>query len=50
MGAQAREITLAMDEIQSGGSVEKTLMGAVYQIDQGKSHLGPEGGAADIRK
>jgi Ca-activated chloride channel family protein len=50
MGAQAREITLAMNEIQSGGSVEKTLMGAVYQIDQGKSQLGPEGGSADSRK
>lgn len=46
MGSQAREITLAMTEIQSGASVEKTLMGAVYQLDQGKTHLEQGGGAA----
>jgi Ca-activated chloride channel family protein len=39
MQDQAREITLAMTEIQGGSSVEKTLMGAIYQIDQGKSVL-----------
>jgi len=50
MGSQAREITLAMNEIQSGGSVEKTLMGAVYQLDQGKTHLVSEDGTADSRK
>lgn len=50
MGTQAREITLAMNEIQRGGSVEKTLMGAVYQIDQGKTLFDVEGGRADDRK
>lgn len=45
MGSRAGEITLAMSEIESGSSVEKTLMGAVYQIDQGKTNLSPGGGA-----
>ena len=35
--AQAQQITQAMQEIQSGGSVEKTLMGTIYTLDQGKT-------------
>jgi Ca-activated chloride channel family protein len=34
--AQAQQITQAMQDIQSGGSVEKTLIGTVYALDQGK--------------
>ncbi len=34
---QAQQITQAMQEIQSGGSVEKTLMGTIYTLDQGKT-------------
>ena len=34
--AQAHEITQAMAEIQGGGSVEKTLIGTVYALEQGK--------------
>ncbi len=37
MLAQAQEITQAMQEIQSGGSAEKTLTGTVYNLDQGKT-------------
>jgi Ca-activated chloride channel family protein len=35
--AQAHEITQAMQQIQGGGSVEKTLMGTIYNLDQGKT-------------
>lgn len=35
--AQAQQITQAMQDIQSGGSVEKTLMGTIYTLDQGKT-------------
>ena len=35
--AQAQQITQAMQEIQSGGSLEKTLTGTVYTLDQGKT-------------
>ena len=34
--AQAQQITQAMQDIQGGGSVEKTLIGTVYALDQGK--------------
>ena len=34
--AQAQQITQAMQDIQSGGSVEKTLIGTIYTLDQGK--------------
>ena len=35
--AQAQQITQAMVDIQGGGSVEKTLMGTIYTLDQGKT-------------
>ena len=35
--AQAQQITQAMQDIQGGGSVEKTLMGTIYTLDQGKT-------------
>ena len=35
--AQAQRVTQAMQDIQSGGSVEKTLMGTIYTLDQGKT-------------
>jgi Ca-activated chloride channel family protein len=35
--AQAQQITQALQEIQGGGSVEKTLMGTIYTLDQGKT-------------
>ena len=35
--AQAQQITQAMHDIQGGGSVEKTLMGTIYTLDQGKT-------------
>ena len=35
--AQAQQITQAMSDIQGGGSVEKTLMGTIYTLDQGKT-------------
>ncbi len=35
--AQAQQITQAMTDIQGGGSVEKTLMGTIYTLDQGKT-------------
>ena len=34
---QAHEITQAMQQIQGGGSVEKTLMGTIYNLDQGRT-------------
>ena len=34
--AQAQQITQAMQNIQGGGSVEKTLAGTIYTLDQGK--------------
>ena len=34
---QAHEITQAMQQIAGGGSVEKTLMGTIYSLDQGKT-------------
>jgi Ca-activated chloride channel family protein len=36
--AEAQEVTLAMRALQSGdqGQAEKTLMGAVVNLDQGK--------------
>ena len=36
--AEAQEVTLAMRALQSGdlGGAEKTLMGAVVNLDQGK--------------
>lgn len=37
MLAQAQEITQAMQAIQSGDSVEKTLIGTLYHLDQGKT-------------
>lgn len=33
---EAREVTMAMEAIQQGGSVEKTLIGTIYDLDQGK--------------
>ena len=35
--SQAQQITQAMQDIQGGGSVEKTLMGTIYTLDQGKT-------------
>ena len=35
--AQAQQITQAIQDIESGGSVEKTLIGAIYALDQGKT-------------
>lgn len=35
--AQAQQITQAMQDIQGGGSVEKTLIGTIYTLDQGKT-------------
>jgi len=35
--AQAQQITQAMQEIQGGGSVEKTLIGTIYTLDQGRT-------------
>jgi len=35
--AQAQQITQAMQDIQDGGSVEKTLTGTIYTLDQGKT-------------
>lgn len=34
---EAREVTLAMQTLQQGGSVEKTLIGTIYELDQGKT-------------
>jgi hypothetical protein len=34
--AQAQEIGQAMDALQRGGEVEKTLIGTIYHLDQGK--------------
>ncbi len=34
---QAQQITQAIQDIQGGGSVEKTLMGTIYTLDQGKT-------------
>lgn len=36
--AQAHEITQAIQQIEGGGSVEKTLMGTIYNLDQGKTN------------
>jgi len=33
---EAQEVTLAMQAIQQGGSVEKTLIGTIYDLDKGK--------------
>ncbi len=33
---QAQEVALAMEELQRGGEVEKTLIGTIYHLDQGK--------------
>ncbi len=33
---QAREVTLAMEQLQQGGQVEKTLIGTIYNLDKGK--------------
>jgi Ca-activated chloride channel family protein len=33
---QAQEVTLAMEALQRGGEVEKTLIGTIYHLDQGK--------------
>jgi Ca-activated chloride channel homolog len=33
---QAQEVTLAMDMLNQGGEVEKTLIGTIYSLDQGK--------------
>jgi Ca-activated chloride channel family protein len=33
---QAQELTQAMDALQRGGEVEKTLIGTIYHLDQGK--------------
>ena len=35
--AQAQQLTQAMRDIQGGGSVEKTLIGTIYTLDQGKT-------------
>ena len=35
--AQAQQVTQAMRDIQGGGSVEKTLIGTIYTLDQGKT-------------
>ncbi len=35
--AQAQRVTQAMQDIQGGGSVEKTLVGTIYALDQGKT-------------
>ncbi|MEP6755774.1 MAG: hypothetical protein ABJA67_09755, partial [Chthonomonadales bacterium] len=32
----AQEVTMAMESIQKGGEVEKTLIGTIYHLDQGK--------------
>ncbi len=34
--AEAHEVTMAMDTLQKGGEVEKTLIGTIYHLDQGK--------------
>jgi len=34
--AQAQEVTQAIDALQRGGDVEKTLIGTIYNLDQGK--------------
>jgi Ca-activated chloride channel family protein len=33
---QAQDLSRAMDELQRGGGVEKTLIGTIYNLDQGK--------------
>jgi hypothetical protein len=33
---QAQEINQAIDALKSGGEVEKTLIGTIYNLDQGK--------------
>src|SRR2546423_10191523 len=33
---QAQEVTQAMENLQRGGEVEKTLIGTIYHLDQGK--------------
>lgn len=33
---EAQELTAAMDALQRGGEVEKTLIGTIYHLDQGK--------------
>jgi len=33
---QAQEVKQAMDALQRGGEVEKTLIGTIYNLDQGK--------------
>jgi Ca-activated chloride channel family protein len=33
---EANEVTLAMETLQRGGEVEKTLIGTIYHLDQGK--------------
>lgn len=33
---QAQEVTQAMEALQRGGEVEKTLIGTIYNLDQGK--------------
>jgi hypothetical protein len=29
-------VTLAMEQLQQGGQVEKTLIGTIYNLDRGK--------------
>jgi Ca-activated chloride channel family protein len=33
---EAQEVTMAMEALQQGGNVDKTLIGTVYDLDQGK--------------
>ncbi|HEX5323800.1 MAG TPA: hypothetical protein VFW40_08445, partial [Capsulimonadaceae bacterium] len=34
---EAEQIAQAISDIEQGGSVEKTLIGTIYNLDQGKS-------------
>jgi hypothetical protein len=34
---QANEVTMAIGAIQQGGEAEKTLIGTIHNLDQGKS-------------
>jgi Ca-activated chloride channel family protein len=36
---EVKEVTQAMDAIQRGGEVEKTLIGTIYHLDRGKTNL-----------
>ena len=36
--AEAQDVGQAIDALQRGGEVEKTLIGTIYHLDQGKKH------------